>query len=134
MMKDGARELAPLVRSRFSVGNPANSLGFGWLFAYVIMSGSPVAAASLTFFDAGVIGRLETYTMITGSRLGASLIVLFIGFIYVMRGRDRSTSLGMGLLSLVVTGSTHLIALPLGLFLLDQGILDNVQVISMLRS
>ena len=113
MMRDGARALAPLIRDRFSVCNPANSLGFGWLFAYVIMSGSPVAAASLTFFDAGVIGKLDTYTMITGSRLGASLIVLFIGFIYVLRGRDRATSLGMGLLSLIVTGSTHLLALPL---------------------
>lgn len=130
MMKEGARDLAPLVRDRFSVENPINSLGFGWLFAYIIMSGSPVAAASLTFFDAGVIGPLETYTMITGSRLGASLIVLFIGFIYVLRGRDRATSLGMGLLSLVVTGSTHLLALPVGLYLLSAGTLDNWQVTS----
>lgn len=130
MMKEGARDLAPLVRDRFSVDNPMNSLGFGWLFAYVVMSGSPVAAASLTFFDAGVINALDTYTMITGSRLGASLIVLFIGFIYVLRGRDRATSLGMGLLSLVVTGSTHLLALPLGLYLLDAGALDNFQVTS----
>ena len=128
MMKEGARDLAPLVRDSFSVENPANSLGFGWLFAYVIMSGSPVAAASLTFFDAGVISELGTYTMITGSRLGASLIVLFIGFIYVLRGRDRSTSLGMGLLSLVVTGSTHLLALPLGMVLLSASVLDGVQL------
>lgn len=128
MMKEGARDLAPLVRDRFSVDNPMNSLGFGWLFAYIVMSGSPVAAASLTFFDAGVINSLDTYTMITGSRLGASLIVLFIGFIYVLRGRDRATSLGMGLLSLVVTGSTHLLALPLGLYLLDAGTLNKLQV------
>jgi voltage-gated potassium channel Kch len=65
--------------------------------------------------------------MITGSRLGASLIVLFIGFIYVLRGRDRVTSLSMGLLSLVVTGSTYLLALPLGLALLARGALDAVQ-------
>ena len=130
MMKEGARDLAPLVRDRFAVSNPMNSLGFGWLFAYVVMSGSPVAAASLTFFDAGVIGKLDTYTMITGSRLGASLIVLFIGFIYVLRGRDRSTSLGMGLLSLVVTGSTHLLALPVGLYLLNAGTLDALQLSS----
>ena len=128
MMKEGARDLAPLVRDRFSVENPANSLGFGWLFAYIIMSGSPVAAAALTFFDAGVITKLDTYTMITGSRLGASLIVLFIGFIYVLRGRDRSTSMGMGLLSLVVTGSTHLLALPLGMVLLNAGALDAVHL------
>lgn len=130
MMKEGARDLAPLVRDRFSVDNPMNGLGFGWLFAYVVMSGSPVAAASLTFFDAGVLNALDTYTMITGSRLGASLIVLFIGFIYVLRGRDRATSLGMGLLSLVVTGSTHLLSLPLGLYLLDAGTLDRYQIMT----
>jgi hypothetical protein len=77
LMKEGARELAPLVRDSFRVDNPANSLGFGWLFAYIVMSGSPVAAAALTFFDAGVIDQLGTFTMITGSRLGASFIVLF---------------------------------------------------------
>jgi Na+/phosphate symporter len=128
LMREGARDLAPLVRDRFAVNNPANSLGFGWLFAYTIMSGSPVAAAALTFFDAGVISLLSTFTMITGSRLGASFIVLFIGFIYVLRGRNRSNSLGMGLLSLIVTGTTYLAALVAGIFLLQSGILNNVQL------
>jgi hypothetical protein len=43
LMKEGARSIAPLVRMSIAVENIANSLGFGWLFAYVIMSGSPVA-------------------------------------------------------------------------------------------
>lgn len=128
LMKEGARDLAPLVRDRFHVTNPANSLGFGWLFAYVVMSGSPVAAAALTFFDAGVLNQMGTFTMITGSRLGASFIVLFIGFIYVLRGRNRSTSLSMGLLSLIVTGSTYLLALGVGLFLLNGGWLNHWQM------
>jgi Na+/phosphate symporter len=128
LMKEGARDLAPLVRERFDVTNPANSLGFGWLFAYVVMSGSPVAAAALTFFDAGVIDKLGTFTMITGSRLGASFIVLFIGFIYVIRGRNRATSLSMGLLSLTVTGTTYIVALGVGLLLLGSGRLDNFQL------
>jgi hypothetical protein len=82
------------------------------------MSGSPVAAAALTFFDAGVINQFGAFAMITGSRLGASFIVLFIGFLYVLRGRDRSTSLSMGLLSLSVTATTYLPALLLrGVFL-----------------
>lgn len=127
LMKEGARDLAPLVRDGFAVTNAANSLGFGWLFAYVVMSGSPVAAAALTFFDAGVIDRLSTFTMITGSRLGASFIVLFIGFIYVLRGRNRSTSLDMGLLSLTVTGTTYVVALVIGVGLLQTGVLDGVQ-------
>lgn len=128
LMKEGARDLAPLVRSRFAVTNPANSLGFGWLFAYVIMSGSPVAAAALTFFQAGVLDKLGAFTMITGSRLGASFIVLFIGFIYVLRGRSRSNSLSMGLLSLSVTGTTYLAALLIGWGILRTGVLDHVQI------
>jgi Na+/phosphate symporter len=130
LMKDGARGLVPLVRDVFPVNNMANSLGFGWLFAYVIMSGSPVAAAALTFFDAGVVDKLGAFAMITGSRLGASFIVLFIGFIYVLRGRDRATSLSMGLLPLSVTGTTYLLSLGIGTVLLQTGALDQVQLSS----
>ena len=128
LMKDGARGLVPLVRDIFPVTNLASSLGFGWLFAYVIMSGSPVAAAALTFFDAGVVNKLGAFAMITGSRLGASFIVLFIGFIYVLRGRDRATSLSMGLLPLTVTGTTYLLALVVGVGMLQTGMLDQAQL------
>lgn len=127
LMKEGARGLTFLVRDTFAVTNPFNSLGFGWLFAYVIMSGSPVAAVALTFLDAGVIDKLGAFTMITGSRLGASFIVLFIGFIYVLRGRNRVSSLSMGLLSLTVTGTTYLVGLLIGLGLLQIGIFDSLQ-------
>ena len=128
LMREGARALVPLVRDQFSVTNAANSLGFGWLFAYMIMSGSPVAAAALTFFDAGVVDELGAFAMITGSRLGASFIVLFIGFIYVLRGRDRATSLSMGMLPLSVTGTTYLVGLVVGAVLLQTGALDAVQL------
>jgi hypothetical protein len=107
LMKDGARALAPLLGDKLSISNMANSMGFGWLFSYLIMSGSPVAASALTFFDTGIIDDLNTFAMITGSRLGASFIVLFIGFLYVLRGRDRATSLSMGLLSLIVCWSFY---------------------------
>jgi Na+/phosphate symporter len=127
LMKEGARELAPLVRDGFTVTNPANGLGFGWLFAYVVMSGSPVAAATLTFFDARVIDELSAFAMITGSRLGASFIVLFMGFIYVLRGRNRATNLSMGLLSLTVTATTYAAAFILGLGLLQTRALKSLQ-------
>lgn len=127
-MKEGAAVLSPLVKEHFSINNIANSMGFGWLFAYLIMSGSPVAASALTFLDAGIIDPLSTYAMITGSRLGASLLVLIIGFIYIVRGKSRSSSLEMGLLSLTVTGSIYLVGLFIGLTILKFGILDNVQV------
>ena len=125
LMKDGARGLAPLVHNLLEVTSAANALGFGWLSAYVIMSGSPVAAAALTFFDAGVMDELGAFAMITGSRLGASFIVLLIGFLYVLRGRDRATSLSMGLLSLTVTATTYLPGLFLGVAMLQTGLLDG---------
>jgi solute carrier family 34 (sodium-dependent phosphate cotransporter) len=127
LMKEGARALVPLVRDSFHVDSPINSLGFGWLFAYVIMSGSPVAASALTFYDVGAINTLSTFTMITGSRLGASFIVLFIGFIYVIRGHDRAAGLSMGLISLTVTFTTYVVGLFVGIGLLDTGLLDEVR-------
>lgn len=127
LMKESARGLAPLIQTVFNVSNIFNSFGFGWLMAYVIMSGSPVAAASLAFFDVGVISKLDAFAMITGSRLGANFIVILIGFLYVLRGRDRATSLSMGLLSLVITTTTQIPALLLGTVLLNKGWLDTIQ-------
>jgi sodium-dependent phosphate cotransporter len=127
-MKEGARGIAPLLHNMLDVSNIPNSLGFGWLFAYLIMSGSPVAAAALAFFDAGAVDQLGAFAMITGSRLGASFIVLFIGFLYVLRGRDRATSLSMGLLTLTVTATTYLPGLFIGAFILNTGLMDHYQL------
>jgi Na+/phosphate symporter len=126
LMKEGASSLVPFVRNQFAASNPANSLGFGWLFAYVTMSGSPVAAAALTFFDGGAISELGAFMMIIGSRLGGSFIVLVIGFIYVLRGRNLINSLDMGLLSLTVTGTTYVVALVISIGFLYTGILDQI--------
>ena len=125
LMKDGARGLAPLVEDRFSLNNAANTMGFGWFFAYLVMSGSPVAASALTFLDAGIITPVQTFTMIIGSRMGASFIILFIGFIYVLRGRNRSTSLSMGLLSFTVTGTLQVGSVIIGTLLLMSGVLER---------
>jgi sodium-dependent phosphate cotransporter len=128
LMKDGAGGLAPLMDGFFSIDNLANSLGFGWSFAYLIMSGSPVAASALAFYNNGTLDQFNTYAMITGSRLGASFIVILIGFIYILRGRDRATSLSMGLLSLIVTVTTYIPSFFLGLYFLRSAYLDRFQI------
>ena len=110
--------MAGLVRETFSVGSPWGALGFGWLFATVILSGSPVAATALAFLDAGVLNMLETFAMVAGSRLGASYIVLFVGFVYTLRARRTETSLSAGLLSLLVTQAIYLPALAFGYWFL----------------
>lgn len=134
LMKIGARALAPYIREVFRVTNPANALGFGWLFAYVVLSGSPAAAAALTFLDAGVIDAASTFAMITGSRIGASMLVLLFGYVYVLRGHDRMASLTMGLQSLLITGSSYFVGLPLGLWLLNSGFLSVIHAEGNLQS
>jgi Na+/phosphate symporter len=126
LMRTGARGLAPLITDLLRVSNPINGLGFGWVFAYTVMSGSPVAAASLTFFDTGLIDRASAFAMITGSRLGASLVVLLVGMIYMLRGHERLASLTTGLLALIVTASVYLPALPLGYLMMQSGVLDRM--------
>jgi sodium-dependent phosphate cotransporter len=125
LLREGARPLAPFLRNRISIDSPASSLGFGWLLAMVALSGSPVAATSLTLLDAGVLSVKESYAMIAGSRLGAAFIVLLIGFIYLLRGRSREHSLGAGLVSLLVTQTIYIPAVTLGLLALDYGWLDR---------
>jgi sodium-dependent phosphate cotransporter len=128
LMKDGASTMAPYIRVLFEVDNPVNSLGFGWVCAYVILSGSPVAAVALAFLDAEVIGQFEALTMISGSRLGASFIVLFVGFLYVLRGHERLTGLSVGLLSFIITAFLHVPGLAIGYLMLVSGVTDRIEI------
>ena len=128
LMKEGAGGLAPLLRGRLEITNAADSMGLGWLMAYLILSGSPVAAAAVALLSADALSPLQAFTMIAGSRLGASLIVLLAGFIYALRGHDRWTALTAGVLSLLLTGSIQLAALPMGLLILSRGWLDGLTV------
>jgi len=125
LMKEGAGGLAPLMDGYLSIDSPANSLGFGWVFAYLIMSGSPVAASALAFLNNGTIDQVNAFSMITGSRLGASFIVILIGIIYILRGRDRAASLSMGMLSFLVTLTTYIPSFFIGLYLIRWGVLDS---------
>lgn len=128
LMKEGAGMVAPFIQGWFDVDNAANSLGLGWLGAYVTLSGSPVAAAALAFFDANAIGPYQAFTMLTGSRLGASLIVLAVGFLYVLRGHERPTGLSMGLLTFIITAFLHLPGLAVGYLVLRSPISDTLHL------
>lgn len=128
MLSKGAGGIGPTLKEFLSIENEANTLGFGWLFAYIVLSGSPVASIALTFFDSGVIDAVQTFTMITGSRLGASFIVLFIGFLYYLRGRHKGASISMGIIALTVTATTYIPALVLGIWMLNSGMFDAVRL------
>jgi sodium-dependent phosphate cotransporter len=128
LMKEGAGGLAPLLRGHLQITNAADSMGFGWLMTYLVLSGSPVAAAAVALMSAGALVPLQAFTMVAGSRLGASLIVLLVGFVYTLRGHDHWTALTAGVLSLLLTGSVQLVALPMGLLILSRGWLDGLSI------
>jgi len=127
LLKKGAAGFGPYLIEVLRIRNAANTLGFGWLFAYIVLSGSPVAAISLSFFASGAIDAVQTFSMITGSRLGASFIVLFVGFLYFLRGHQRAASIAIGILCLLVTATVYLPAMAVGYWLLTRGVLDAIQ-------
>ncbi|HEY4688368.1 MAG TPA: hypothetical protein VIK33_03585 [Anaerolineae bacterium] len=126
LMKAGARALAPLLRETSLIRNPLNALGFGWLGAYFILSGSPVAAATLGLFNSDAIDTAQAFMMINGSRMGASFIVLFVGFVYLLRGQEPKRSLSMGMVSLLTTWTTYVPAMLLGYSALSNGWLNHL--------
>jgi solute carrier family 34 (sodium-dependent phosphate cotransporter) len=128
LLKQGAKVYGGEIIRFLRIDSAANSLGFGWLLAYIFLSGSPVAAIAVSFFAGGTISGIQAFTMITGSRLGASFIVLFVGFIYYLRGHQRSASIAIGVLALLTTAAIYLPALALGYWLLTSGYLNALQM------
>lgn len=127
LLRSGAAQLTPLLE-RLDVTGLRQSIGFGWLGAYVMLSGSPVAAISLTLFSSGAITDVGTLGMLTGSRLGASFIVLLVGFLYHLRGQRRVASVAIGVLAFLVTATIYLPALALGVIMLRQGWIDGMRL------
>jgi solute carrier family 34 (sodium-dependent phosphate cotransporter) len=127
LMKKGAQAVAPRLQGTFPFDNGVSTLGLGWLGAYLVLSGSPVAAVSLSLFAAGATTRMQTFTMLTGSRLGAAFIVLLVGFLYAMRSGNRRNSVGMGVLALSMTAIVYVPGMFLAYTLLKLGVLDGVR-------
>lgn len=125
-LKEGAAGLAFLLET-LQVRGLTDAVAFGWLMAYIVLSGSPVAAISLTLYSGGVITDVMSLGMITGSRLGASFIVLFVGFIYHLRGHQRVASVSIGVLAFLVTGTIYVPALALGYYILQHEFLEGVR-------
>ena len=126
ILKAGARGLDPVL-NRLSADGVTGLLGFGWLGSYIVMSGSPVAAISLSLFSGGVISDTESFAMINGTRLGASFIVLFVGFLYyVFRKRDPD-SLYIGVVALLTAITLWAPVVPIGTLILRNGWFDGVR-------
>ncbi|MGH2759519.1 MAG: hypothetical protein ACRDKJ_08130, partial [Actinomycetota bacterium] len=131
LMKSGAAALAPTLEGSIFTDNAWSTLGLGWLGAFIVLSGSPIAVSALTLFDGGSIDRVQSFTMLTGSRLGAAFVVLVVGTIYAVRhrhGSGRRAPISIGILSLLMTFLLYLPAAAVGYLLLDRGALDGLGI------
>jgi Na+/phosphate symporter len=125
-LRAGAGGLRPIL-DEFNVQGTANIVGFGWLGSYAVLSGSPVAAIGLSLFSKGVISDTETFAMINGSRMGASFIVLFVGFLYWVRGKRNPDGLYIGVVALLTAFSLWGPVIPIGQLILNEGWFDDVR-------
>lgn len=125
IIKTGAKSLVPLLDG-LEVSGPLNSVGFGWLLAYGALSGSPVAAIGITLLTGGVLSEPEAFGVVGGSRLGASFIVLAVGFVLYLRKRRNADGLYIGVVALLTTFTTQGPAIALGLVSLHFGWLDGI--------
>ena len=124
-IKTGAGGVVPLIDG-LAISGPANAAGFGWLMAYVALSGSPVAAVGISLLSGDVLSKEEAFAVIGGSRLGASFIVLAVGYAMYVARRRNADGLYIGVVALVTTITTQGPALVLGLVSLHSGWLDAV--------
>ena len=125
LIKTGAKAAVPLLDG-LDVHEPANGVGFGWLLAYVALSGSPAAAFGVTLLSGGVLNQAVAFGVIGGSRLGASFIVLAVGFVLYLRKQRNADGLYIGVISLLTTFTTQGPAIVLGLVSLHYGWLDGL--------
>jgi solute carrier family 34 (sodium-dependent phosphate cotransporter) len=126
LMKKGAGAIGPRLAGSGVFDNAIQTLGLGWLGAYLVLSGSPIAIIALALDSHNALTELQTFTMISGSRLGASFIVLLVGFLYALRATNRRESLGMGVLALSVSAVAYIPAMLLGYAILKSGLLQGV--------
>lgn len=128
LLKRGAGGIAPLLRG-LGVSGMAGGLGVGWIAACLLLSGSPVAAMALTLLASGTLDTAETFGMISGSRLGASFVVLVIGAVADLReGRREARSAYVGVTALVATAATYLPAMALAWLALERGALAGLRL------
>ena len=124
----GGAGVGPQIKGEFPFANGVSTLGTGWLGAYFVLSGSPVAATAISLFGAGTLTKLQTFTMLSGSRLGASFIVLLTGFLYAMRNpnRSRGESVGIGIQALTMTAIVYVPGMLIGYAIIRAGVLDGM--------
>lgn len=135
LMKTGAASLGAFQPGSILVENALSTLGLGWLGAVLMLSGSPMAATSLTLVAAGEergsgLSEIEGFTMVMGSRLGAAFVVLLVAVIYALRAGEghRRAPVATAVLALATTAIVYVPATALGAALLSSEPLAGLDV------
>jgi solute carrier family 34 (sodium-dependent phosphate cotransporter) len=123
-IKTSARGIAPILQLVHMKG-VFNLFGLGWLMAYAVLSGSPIAAVALSLYGASTINDVEALGMIAGSRFGASFVVLLVGAVHYLRGQRKLITVATGVLALLTTWTIYAPATLGGYSLLVTGSLDR---------
>src|SRR3972149_9827287 len=92
LMKEGAKALAPSLSDSPLFSNAFSTLGAGWLGAYIVLSGSPIAAVALSLYVGGAMNELQTFTMLSGSRPSGGVLLPLVGGLYAVRNRGHNRS------------------------------------------
>jgi solute carrier family 34 (sodium-dependent phosphate cotransporter) len=131
LMRVGAASLDILQTGGFLVRNAGSTLGLGWLGALLVLSGSPIAATSLTLVAAGEqvadgaqrFTEMQGFSMLTGSRLGAAFVVLLTAVIYAFRSKNggRKKPLSTAVMALCTTALVYVPSAIIGALLLGWG-------------
>lgn len=117
LLSEAMRLLSPALRPTLqSRAGGLSLVGVSWLSAYVLLNGSAVAAIALSLFSAELITVTELFLLVSGSRLGAAGIVLFVGAIDYARASEYSLSeaVSLGTLAFIVSCSIYVPATVVG--------------------
>lgn len=123
LMKTGAASLDFLQPGGYLVRNAGSTMGLGWLGALFVLSGSPIAATSLTLVAADNISEIQGFTMLTGSRLGAAFVVLVTAVIFALRAGEgeKMKPVSTAVMALSTTALIYIPSALLGFALLNWG-------------
>ncbi len=129
VMKTGAAGLSVLSHDGLA-RNAGATLGLGWLGALFVLSGSPIAASSLTLVQANTITPLEGFTMLTGSRLGAAFVVLLVAAVAALRSGEgkRMAPVSTAVMALSTTALIYIPAALIALALLRWDAFRNLDL------
>ena len=81
----------------------------------------------MTLLSEGVFRETEAFAVIAGSRLGASFVVLAVGFLAFRFGRRSGDGVAIGIVAMLVTFTTQGPAVAIGFLALDQGWFDGLR-------